>query len=392
MSLPNNKFIILDGGMGTMLQSLGIDIGENPELLGITNPDAIIGIHKSYIDAGANIIYANTFGINAAKLQGSGYTVSDVVSAAIANAKKACEGTDMLVALDIGSLGEMLEPSGTITFEAAYDLFKEKIIAGADADLIVIETMADLSEIKIALSAAKENSDLPVICTMSFDKSMRTYTGCCIPSMALTLQTFGADAIGVNCSVGPADLLPMIEELSKWTTLPVVVKPNAGLPCGDNMYDMTADEFSAAVEKLLPFGVKFIGGCCGTTPEYIKKTVKMLAGYDSSNNKSEVCLPVNFATSPTKTVVITDEMVIHKPKKIKLSDIDSLIDDAFEQIDNGVDVVSVDISAAPSVEITTAIKQLQAVINVPLAVCYSSDDELKAAQRVYAGVLYAIQQ
>ena len=228
--LKTKEFVILDGAMGTMLQAKGLEMGGTPEALNIDKPDWLVDIHRQYINAGSDIVYANTFGANRHKLEKCGYTVQQAIPAAIKNARKACEGTDTLVALDIGPIGQLLEPTGTLTFEEAYDIYKEQILAGADADLIVFETMTDLYELKAAVLAAKENSDLPIVCTMTFEENMRTFTGVAISSMALTLEGLGVDAIGVNCSLGPKELYPVVEELCKWTNLPVVVKPNAGLP------------------------------------------------------------------------------------------------------------------------------------------------------------------
>ena len=251
--LKENEFVFLDGGMGTMLQARGLKAGETPELLNLTHPEQIKEIHRLYIDAGSMIVYANTFGANRYKLAETGKTAEEVISAGVRNALEAADGK-ALVALDIGPIGQLLEPTGTLKFEEAYDYFKEEILAGKDADLIVIETMTDLYETKAALLAAKENSDLPVVCTMTFEENLRTFTGCSVSSMALTLEGLGADAIGVNCSLGPREFAPIIEELSKWTTLPIVAKANAGLPDPvTNTYSITPDEFGEAYAKLLPY-------------------------------------------------------------------------------------------------------------------------------------------
>lgn len=227
--LLNKEFIILDGAMGTMLQKSGLPLGEMPETLGITHKEQITDIHRQYINAGADIVYANTFGANSYKLKNSGYTVEEIIPQAVLNAKKATEGTNALVALDIGPIGQLLEPAGTLTFEQAYEMFKQQIIAGKDADLIVFETMTDLMEVKAGVLAAKENSDKPIICTMTFEKNKRTFTGVSVSSMALTLSGLGVDAIGVNCSLGPDELLPIVKEMSEWKNLPIVVKPAFGL-------------------------------------------------------------------------------------------------------------------------------------------------------------------
>ena len=259
--------------MGTMLQRHGLKLGEIPELLAITNPDLLTNIHRQYIEAGTEIVYANTFGANRRKMAKTPYTVADVVSAAIAAAKKACIGTSARVALDIGPLGELLEPMGTLPFETAVDMFAEIVDAGvnAGADLICIETMTDLYEAKAALLAAKEHSTLPVWVTMSFDATGRTFTGCTIPSMARTLEGLGADAIGLNCSQGPKQLLPLFQELCRVTTLPVIAKPNAGLPDPvDGHYDLPPEEFARTMVDVVGAGVSIVGGCCGTNPDYIR--------------------------------------------------------------------------------------------------------------------------
>lgn len=245
--LEQDGFILLDGAMGTMLQARGLHAGEAPELLSLTHPDMIQEIHRCYIDAGARAVYTNTFGANRYKLAGTGESVETVISAAVANAKKACEGTGTLVALDIGPIGQLLEPNGALTFEEAYDIFKQQVIAGKGADLIVFETMTDLYELKAAVLAAQENSALPILCTMTFEQNRRTFTGCTVSAMALTLEGLGVDAVGVNCSLGPDELYPVVEELSRWTSLPIIVKPNAGLPDPEtNAYDVTPQDFAKA--------------------------------------------------------------------------------------------------------------------------------------------------
>ena len=228
--LFDKNYVVLDGAMGTMLQQKGMELGTVPETLNITKSDWIVDIHKQYIEAGADVVYANTFGANRYKMKDTGYTVDELINAAIANAKEAAKGTDAMVALDMGPIGQLLEPTGNLSFEEAYDIFKEEVVAAKDADIIVIETMTDLLETKAAVLAAKENSNLPVITTMTFEENKRTFTGCSVSAMCLTLEGLGVDAMGVNCSLGPKDLIPIVEEISKWTSLPIVVKANAGLP------------------------------------------------------------------------------------------------------------------------------------------------------------------
>lgn len=261
--LKENKFIILDGAMGTQLQAKGLKTGECPEALSITHPEIVEDIHRSYINAGSMVIYTNTFGANSYKLAESGYSVKEVVSASVNVAKKATLGTSTLVALDIGPIGKLMEPTGSMSFDEAYIIYKEIIEAGKEADLIVFETMTDLAEIKAGVLAAKENSNKPILCTMTFEENMRTFTGCCISSMAITLEGLGVDAVGVNCSLGPVQLQGVIEELAKWTKLPIIVKPNAGLPDpATGMYNLKPVDFATSIaENIVPTGALILGGC-----------------------------------------------------------------------------------------------------------------------------------
>ena len=218
--MPNKLFDesrvwILDGAMGTMLQQAGLAPGEIPDVWSVTHPEVVTGIHKAYLEAGSNFISTNTFGANGKKLAGCGYTVAQVVTAAVQCAKKAAEGTDAKILLDIGPLGEMLQPMGTLPFEQACDLFKEVVAAGAaaGADAVYFETMTDLLEVKAGILAAKETCDLPVMASMTFEATGRTFTGCQVESFAVTAQGLGADAVGINCSLGPAEILPLVERL-----------------------------------------------------------------------------------------------------------------------------------------------------------------------------------
>ena len=259
--------------MGTVLQQRGLPPGGVPELLNLTDPALLASVYREYVDAGSQVVYANTFGANGLKLARSGHAVSEVVAAAVKTAREAVEGR-ALVALDVGPLGELLEPMGTLTFQRAYDLFREMMAAGAaaGADLIAIETMTDLYEARAALLAAKENTGLPVLVTMSFEESGRTFTGCTVASMARTLEGLGADAVGLNCSLGPDQLAPLLRELCENTRLPVAAKPNAGLPDPvDGHYGMGPEEFAAALIPCLEAGVTVFGGCCGTSPAYIRR-------------------------------------------------------------------------------------------------------------------------
>ncbi len=394
--LLKNEFVFLDGAMGTMLQKSGLNPGDIPEILSITESEKIINIHRQYVLAGADIIYANTFGANAEKLKECNYSVDEIVKTSIKNAKQACEGTNTLVALDVGPTGQMLEPLGTMSFESAYEVFKEQIVAGADADVIVIETMTQLAEARAALLAAKENSHKPVICTMSFEQNMRTFTGCSIPTMALTLQGLGADAVGINCSLGPNELVPLVEQLSKWTDLPIVIKPNAGLPNPQNdEYDVSAEDFSNSIESFLKYGVKIVGGCCGTTPEYIKELKKKLSGksFCKQNNTipSGVCSAAN--TVEINCPKIIGERINPTGKKrfkqaLLEDDMDYILSQALEQVSAGADMLDVNVGL-PQIDeremLTKTVLALQEVVDVPLQIDSSDPNAIESALRVYNG-------
>ncbi len=394
--LNTKEFVILDGAMGTMLQALGLEVGGIPEELNIDEPSKLISVHRAYIDAGSDIVYANTFGANRYKLAHSKYSVNNVIKKAVENAKKACQNSDTLVALDIGPIGQLLEPTGSLGFEEAYDIFKEEIIAGCDADLIVIETMTDLYEVKAAVLAAKENSDKPIIVTMTFEQNHRTFTGCSISSTALTLTGLGVDAIGVNCSLGPKELTPIIEEMSKWTNLPLVIKPNAGLPDPvTNKYDVFPEDFSDCILDMVKYGIKFAGGCCGTTPDYIKATVEKLKNAKSVKNNN--IIPAAVCT-PSKTVVINQPRIIGErinptgkklfKEALKNNDIDYILSQAIEQVQGGAEILDVNVGLPDINEkamMVKAVKAVQGVVNCPLQIDSTIPSVLEAALRVYNG-------
>lgn len=256
-------FLLLDGATGTQLLAAGMPLGMRPELMCFEAPEVVERVHRDYIRAGSGVIYANTFGANAHKLAGTGYQPAQVIRRAVEIARRAADGTDVKVALDIGPIGELLEPLGTLSFQEAYDLYREMVEAGAaaGADLVVFETMTDLGEVRAAVLAAKEHSRLPVYVTMTFEENRRTFTGCTVPAMALTLQGLGVDAVGVNCSLGPKEIYPLMEEMVQWTDLPLIVKPNAGLPDPvTNAYDLTPEEFARQMTAFADLGITILGG------------------------------------------------------------------------------------------------------------------------------------
>ena len=306
-----SRTTILDGGMGTMLQAAGLPLGVRPETLALTQPDLLERIHHDYAEAGAQLLYANTFGASEHKLAGTGYTVEQLVPAAIACARRAAADTGALVALDIGPLGELLEPAGTLRFEDAYEAFARTVRAGQDADVIVLETMTDLYEVKAALLACRENSDKPVLVSMTFEANGRSFTGCCVESFAAVAAGLGASAIGINCSLGPTEILPLARRLCACVPnagIPVFVKPNRGLPRADGSgYDMTAEQFAAAMEPYKELGVSMVGGCCGTDTECIRLLAQRFAGFVPPLRKMEsvsrICTPVRAVEISGPTVV-----------------------------------------------------------------------------------------
>ena len=275
--LDFTRYYLLDGGMGTMLQVRGLEAGGAPERLNLERPDVVREVHRAYVAAGADIITTNTFGASAHKL---GEDPTPFIRAAVTLAR---EAGAPLVAQDIGPLGAMLEPMGSMPFEEAYNQFAQQVEAGkeAGADLILIETMSDLLEAKAALLAAKEHSDLPVLVTMTFGEDGRTFLGTEPTTAAVTLTALGADAVGINCSLGPKDLVPMVRQMLAATHLPILVQPNAGIPHieeGKTVFDVGPEEFGRWAETFLDDGVGLLGGCCGTTPDHIAALKRAMEG------------------------------------------------------------------------------------------------------------------
>lgn len=394
--LSGDGHILLDGAMGSVLQQHGLKLGGLPEELNFTEPDLIRSIHRSYIEAGAQGIYANTFGANRHKLQNSKYTVEQIVKQGIKLAREAAEGTDVLVGLDIGSLGRMLRPTGDMPVDEAYDMFREVMTAGREADFIAIETMTDLMEIKTALLAAKENTDLPVICTMSFEQNMRTFTGCSAAAMALTLSGLGADVIGMNCSLGPKDALPIVDEILKWSSVPALIRPNAGLPDpSTNLYNTTPEEYAEVMEQIAAKGVKVLGGCCGTTPDYIREVAKQIRGKTCVMPQPEIPAAVCSASSVVTidTVRIIGERINPTGKKLfkealKKHDLDYIMRQALEQTGAGAEILDVNVGL-PDIDekemMLAAVNAIQSVTDAPLQIDTTELPVLEAALRIVSG-------
>ena len=393
------RFVFLDGGMGTQLQVRGLQPGQKPELAALEMPDTLTAIHTDYANAGADILLANTFGANAKKLAGCGHTVEEVVAASIACARKAAETTGACVALDIGPLGELLVPAGTLSFEDAYAEFAQVIRTGAaaGADLVFLETMTDLYELKAAILAAKENCDLPVFTSMSFESRGRTFTGCTVESYAVTAAGLGADAVGINCSLGPKEILPFAQRLCRSVPagVPVFVKPNAGLPNPDGSYNLAPDEFAAEMKEYAAIGVSMVGGCCGTTPAFIAKLHETFSPLTPADKipirRSCLCTPVRFVDVQGITVV--GERINPTGKKRlqqALRDGDSAYPctQAVAQAEAGAQVLDVN-AGLPGIDeaatLEQLVKDLQAVTDLPLQLDSSNPEALSRALRVYNG-------
>ena len=395
---PNT--ILLDGGMGTMLQAAGLKLGARPEELNITDPQLIESIHSRYAAAGSRIINANTFGALAHKLAGSEYTLEEIIAAGIANCKRACAPYGALAALDVGPLGELLEPNGTLAFEDAVAEYGRIVRAGvaAGADLVFFETFTDLYELKAALLAAKENCDLPILASMSFEAGGRTFTGCTVESFAVTARGLGANAVGINCSLGPKEIFPMAKRLAEALPgdFPVFVKPNAGLPRADGSgYDITPQLFAMEMKPYRDLKLFAAGGCCGTTPDFIKLLNGVFAdckpGRPAHAMPSVLCSPMDFVTVDGITVV--GERINPTGKKrfqqaLREGDMNYILEQAVSQSEAGAQVLDVNVGA-PGVDepavMEQVVKALQSVVSLPLQLDSSHADALERGLRVYNG-------
>jgi len=403
MESIKNRFILFDGAMGTMLQRFGLKPGQLPEQMNITDEQTIVRIHSMYLEAGADVITANTFGANSRKLKKAGLAQNDVISAALRNARKALtlSKSEAYLAYDTGSIGMMLEPLGTISFEDTYELFKPQAILAQQhgADVVLIETMTDIAEMRAALIAFKENCSLPVICSMSFDENKRTLTGTDPETMVHILQGLGADAIGVNCSLGPAEFYPMLEIITKVCRVPVIVQPNAGLPIFNNGvtgYSCGVDEFTFHIERLVDLGATIIGGCCGTDPQYIASMRRLL---DKKTFKRPTVEYRAVACSASKTVYMDKGVTIigerinptgNKPLRqaLKEGDLDRAVTEAMEQKRHGAHIIDVNVSIPGIDEVTTMKKlalELSYLVNLPLQFDSVNPQAIEQALRIYPG-------
>ncbi len=387
-----SKIQFFDGGMGTMLQAGGLRAGELPETLNLTNPDLVYSVHKAYTQAGADIISTNTFGVNGLKFD----NVPEVVRAAVALAKK----TGKKVALDMGPLGKLLKPSGELEFEEAYELYKEVILSAKDqVDIIFFETMTDLYEIKAGVLAAKENCDLPVFVSMMFDADGRLLTGADIETAVTTLEGLRVDAIGMNCGLGPVEMLPFLKRMRSMTSLPMLANPNAGLPRSENgktVFDVDADLFAQKMQEIADIGMSYLGGCCGTTPAHIDALVKSCKDKEAyipdtvkKTRVSSYSKTVTFCEKP----IIIGERINPTGKKLfkealRNNDIAYIINEAVAQKEKGAHILDVNVGL-PEIDenkmMQSAIGALQSVTDLPLQIDTSDPIAMETALRMYNG-------
>lgn len=393
------RLIVFDGAMGTMVQLYGLKPGQPPETFNMLHSEVIEGIHRQYIEAGADVVTTNTFGANELKLKGTGYTVEQVIRQAVVLARRAAG--NKWVALDMGPTGQLMEPMGTLSFEQAYELYARQVKAGvqAGADLILIETLGDLYEAKAAVLAAKENSSLPVICTLTFDQSGRTLTGADPLTAVVVLQSLGVDALGVNCSLGPEGLLPIVKQFISYASLPVLVQPNAGLPRmvdGQAVYPMTPELFQHHISIMIQMGVRLVGGCCGTTPDFIRavrKAVDGLAPVDVAIKR------FTAVASGSRTVILGQGVSTiggrinagyneSTGKTLSDNNLGDIVSEAIGQKSQGADMLAVDAGVSNVDErenMLNLIREIQAVVNLPLEINSLNVDVLEAGMRIYSG-------
>ena len=410
------ELLFFDGGMGTLLQEKGLAPGELPETWNISRPEVIKEIHKRYIEAGSDIVLTNTFGANALKFHAEGCSLEDIVKTAVDLAKKAADETDTIssghsgisgrkrtvyTALDIGPTGKLLKPMGDLDFETAYEAFREVMLWGeeAGADLIHIETMSDTYELKAAVLAAKENTSLPVFATAIFDERRKLLTGADVPSVIALLEGLRVDALGINCGMGPEQMLPVVEEYIKYSSLPVIVKPNAGLPKqrdGHTYYDVSPEEFAGYMGKIVSMGACVIGGCCGTTPDHIQAMTNFCRRLDiipPSEKNDTIVSSYGQSVFLGKGSKIIGERINPTGKKkfkqaLKDHDLEYILREGIAQQDNGAHILDVNVGLPDIDEISMmkeTVQALQSVVNLPLQIDTVDAAAMEAALRIYNG-------
>ena len=405
------QILFFDGGMGTLLQERGLKAGEVPETWNIVHPECIRQIHKEYLMAGSNIISANTFGVNAFKCKNLPYTVDELVTAGIQLVQEAIqevrsssnggEKQPMYAALDIGSIGKLLKPLGEISFDEAYKTFRDIIIAGdkAGADLILIETVSDSYEIKAAVLAAKENSNLPVVVTMIFDESGKLLTGGDVASITAMLEGLGVDAVGFNCGLGPEQMKNLLPQLTVCCSLPVVVNANAGLPVvvnGQTVFNVAPEEFAQSVKTLVEMGAGIVGGCCGTTPAHIQRVVELCKDMEIkpvTDKNLTVVSSYNHAVYFTRKPLIIGERINPTGKskfkqELREHDMEYIYKEGLAQEEKGAQILDVNVGL-PEIDeprlMEEAVTGIQAIIDLPLQIDTSDTAAMERGLRYYNG-------
>ena len=397
-ALGGERFLLLDGAMGTQLQARGLAAGELPELLCLSHPEVVTDVHAAYVAAGADVVTTNTFGANAAKL-GDAASVEEVFSAAVACARAA---TPRYVAADLGPTGQLLAPMGPLPFDDAYELFARQVraAAAAGADLFVIETMSDLAEAKAALLAVRENSDLPAIVTMTFEEDGRTFLGTTPEVASLTLSSLGAAAVGINCSLGPAEVAPLVARMAPWARCPLAVQANAGLPHveGDaTVYDIGPERYAADVAPMLDSGVTILGGCCGTTPDHIAALRALLSGRAPARrvvpDRFAVCGPQRLTALAPGEVGVIGERINPTGKRrmkeaLRSGNHDHVVAEAIAQERAGAQILDVN-AGLPEIDeravMCRLVEELLGVTTLPLQIDASDPAVIEAAVRGYPG-------
>ena len=399
------ELLFFDGGMGTLLQEKGLEPGELPELWNITHPNEIRSIHRRYMEAGSDIVLTNTFGANALKFHDDSCSLKEIINAAVGHVKAAAEqcgrADAVLTALDVGPTGKLLKPMGDLEFETAYEAFREVMILGekAGADLIHIETMSDTYELKAAVLAAKENTSLPVFATAIFDERGKLLTGADVPAVVALLEGLRVDALGINCGMGPEQMIPVLEQLLEYTSLPVIVKPNAGLPRqrdGQTVYDVSPEEFAGVMERIVKAGAAAVGGCCGTTPEHIRAMTGRCRGIPVVPLKEkEITIVSSYGSSVvlgTGSKIIGERINPTGKKRFKQAlkehDIDYILREGIEQEERGAHILDVNVGL-PDIDETAMMKEavsgLQSVTSLPLQIDTVDPAAMEAALRLYNG-------
>lgn len=390
LAFIKDNIALLDGATGTQFQLRGLPAGKSPELLNLEDPALVEEIHRAYVEAGSDVVYANTFGANRLKMPDG--KAESIVRAGVEAARRAAG--DKFVALDIGPTGALCEPLGSMTFDEAYAVFAEVVKAGAGADLIVIETMSDLTELRAALLAARENSSLPVMCSMTFEESGRTFTGVLPEAFALCASPF-ADVVGINCSLGPDKLLPVMRRVAAYTQKPLFIKANAGLPDANMNYELSPEAFSALHGEYLNMGVNILGGCCGTTPEHIAALKKLIEGKKPFQRRVAVPAAVCSASRlvPLDRVRIIGERINPTGKKamkeaLLKGDMGYVAARAVEQAEAGADILDVN-AGVPGIDekgsLCEMVRRIQSVTDLPLQIDCTKPDAVEAALRLTQG-------